>query len=186
MASEKTLRAVCKDTANAIRSKTGKTAKIKPINFADEINNITVDNTTLNALIDRTITEISNDTVTKIGSYALAYSTKLTQAIFPNVTQVLMSSFFACSQLTFAKFSSLTSIGDYAFCDCRNLKTFINEASSVCTLAQTRAFQNTPIATSTTEGYIYVPDELVDSYKAATNWITYATKIKGLSELPNS
>ena len=30
---------------------------------------------------------------------------------------------------------------------------------------------------------IYVPDESVDAYKAASNWSTYASKIFGLSEL---
>ena len=33
-------------------------------------------------------------------------------------------------------------------------------------------------------GYIYVPDTMVDEYKKSTNWSTYASQIKGLSELP--
>ena len=33
------------------------------------------------------------------------------------------------------------------------------------------------------DGYIYVPDSLVENYKSATNWSTYATQIKPLSEL---
>lgn len=33
------------------------------------------------------------------------------------------------------------------------------------------------------DGYIYVPDNMVDSLKSATNWSTYATQIKPLSEL---
>lgn len=45
---------------------------------------------------------------------------------------------------------------------------------------------NTPIANG--EGYIYVPDELVDSYKADNSneyrdWTAWADRIKGLSEL---
>ena len=31
--------------------------------------------------------------------------------------------------------------------------------------------------------YIYVPDNLVDGFKIATNWSTYATQIKPISEL---
>ena len=34
------------------------------------------------------------------------------------------------------------------------------------------------------DGYIYVPDALVDSYKTATNWSVFADQIKPLSELP--
>lgn len=32
-------------------------------------------------------------------------------------------------------------------------------------------------------GYVYVPDDMVDTYKSATNWSTYASQIKGMSEL---
>ena len=54
----------------------------------------------------------------------------------------------------------------------------------MCTLANTNAFTNTPIESGT--GYIYVLDELVDSYKSATNWSTYAEQIKPISELEAS
>lgn len=40
-------------------------------------------------------------------------------------------------------------------------------------------FQSCPALTS-----IYVPDASVEAYKAATNWSTYASKIKGISERP--
>lgn len=48
----------------------------------------------------------------------------------------------------------------------------------------TGSFSNNPIAYGT--GYIYVPDDLVDSYKAATNWNAYASQIKPLSEYVES
>lgn len=32
-------------------------------------------------------------------------------------------------------------------------------------------------------GYVYVPDDMVDTYKSATNWSVYASQIKGMSEL---
>ena len=34
------------------------------------------------------------------------------------------------------------------------------------------------------DGYIYVPDDMVDTLKADSRWSTYATQIKPLSELP--
>ena len=34
------------------------------------------------------------------------------------------------------------------------------------------------------DGYIYVPDDMVDTLKADSIWSTYATQIKPLSELP--
>ncbi len=53
--------------------------------------------------------------------------------------------------------------------------------TAVPTLSNSNAFANTPIAQGT--GYIYVPDNLVASFKTATNWSTYASQIKGVSEL---
>ena len=32
-------------------------------------------------------------------------------------------------------------------------------------------------------GYVYVPDDMVETYKSATNWSAYADQIKGMSEL---
>jgi hypothetical protein len=58
----------------------------------------------------------------------------------------------------------------------------IRNSTTLATLGSTNAFSNTPIASGT--GYIYVPDDLVDRYKQATNWSTYASQIKGISELP--
>lgn len=43
-----------------------------------------------------------------------------------------------------------------------------------------KTFTNTLIASGT--GFIYVPDALVESYKTATNWSTYADQILPLSE----
>ena len=51
-----------------------------------------------------------------------------------------------------------------------------------CTLSNANVFTGTPIASGT--GFIYVPDEAVETYKTATNWNTYASQIKGLSEIP--
>ena len=77
---------------------------------------------------------------------------------------------------------SATSIGSSAFYNCSALtEVIIRTTSKVCTLSNKNAFTSTPIASGT--GYIYVPDDLVSSYKSATNWRTYANQIKGLSNL---
>jgi hypothetical protein len=47
---------------------------------------------------------------------------------------------------------------------------------SVVTLANTNAFPSSAVK-------FYVPDSLVDSYKTATNWTTYANNIKSILEL---
>lgn len=86
-----------------------------------------------------------------------------------------------CSLLTRADIGNCTFIGAMGFFMTK-LDTLIIHTSSVCTLDNTNVFDSTPIKSG--NGYIYVPDDLVDAYKGATNWSTYASQIKGLSELP--
>ena len=69
-------------------------------------------------------------------------------------------------------------------CQCTQLETVICRATTVPTMGSTYGtygiFGGSKIASGT--GYIYVPDDLVEDYKAATNWSTYAAQIKPLSE----
>ena len=92
-----------------------------------------------------------------------------------------------------------TSIGDYCFSQCKGL-TSITIPDSVTRIGN-GAFQNCSVLRSVTiqattppslgsgafnntnNCPIYVPAESVNAYKAATNWTTYADKIKPLSEL---
>ena len=76
----------------------------------------------------------------------------------------------------------VTSIGSYAFCGCSKLTTLILRSETMCTLSNTNAFSSTPIESGT--GYIYVPRALVDSYKAASNWSTYANQIRAIEDYP--
>lgn len=98
--------------------------------------------------------------------------------------------FSGCTALKIADFPVLTAISGSSVFDrkydtsagCTSLEAVILRAPSVVELTGSNVFRTTPIESGT--GYIYVPDDLVDSYKAMTNWSTYANQIKGLSELP--
>ena len=50
-------------------------------------------------------------------------------------------------------------------------------------MANTNSLGGTLIASGT--GYIYVPKALVDSYKSATNWTTYASQIRAIEDYPD-
>lgn len=76
------------------------------------------------------------------------------------------------------------SIRASAFLSCFNLSTLILRNSSMCSLVNTNALSGTPIYSGC--GYIYVPDELVDTYKSATNWATFASQIVSLGEYPKN
>ena len=81
-------------------------------------------------------------------------------------------------------FLSVNNIESSAFIYARQLDTLILRNSNVCVLKNIDAFDSTKIAAGI--GYIYVPDNLVDSYKIATNWVTFANQIKPISELEGS
>ena len=71
--------------------------------------------------------------------------------------------------------STVTSIGKSVFNNDTALKTVICRATTPPTLG-------TSVFPTEVEN-IYVPDGSVNSYKSATNWSTYADKIKGISEM---
>ena len=76
-------------------------------------------------------------------------------------------------------------ISNAAFDGCSNLTSIIlRNTEQVCTVKKTHSWDNTVIYNGT--GYIYVPDELVEQYKAATYWINCSDKIKPLSEYVES
>ena len=77
----------------------------------------------------------------------------------------------------------VTSISTNVWYRCSQLsKVVLQNVTAVPTLSNTNAFGSTPIASGT--GFIYVPDTLVDDFKTATNWSTYADQIKPISEMP--
>ena len=92
-----------------------------------------------------------------------------------------MNAFAYCSLLEEVDFASAPDIGMNAFMYCRAFKTLVirDEVRNPPTL-QASALNDTKIASG--EGYIYVPDAKVTDYKNATNFATYASQIKPLSE----
>ena len=96
------------------------------------------------------------DTLISIGNYAFYGCTALPEITLP---------------------AGVTSIGFSAFGRCSSLQYIRIEATTPPTLASTNAIPSTI-------GAIYVPDESVAAYQSATNWSSFASKIKGISEMP--
>ena len=120
------------------------------------------------------------DGVTSIGGSAFNNCYSLTNITIPNsVTSIDGSAFENCYSLTNIVIpNSVTSIGANAFNGCRSLTTYIFERTAgITAIGGTNTFEG--INTSTK---IYVPDDLVDDYKEAANWTTYANYIYPLSE----
>ena len=129
------------------------------------------------------LTSINLPNATNIGSNRLfAGCSSLTSVSFPHATSIGYMCFYRCSSLTGVNIPTVTYIGSYAFSNCTSLMSIVlQNETKVATLSSTNAFDSTPIQTSVDSGFIYVPDSLVDSYKTATNWSTFADKIKPLS-----
>lgn len=119
--------------------------------------------------------------VTKIERHTLYNCYSLTNIVIPkNVTSIEDYVFNFCMSLTSITIPErVTSIGNYAFSNCQSLINYIFNCTSVPTLPGTNTFSGINKA-----AIIWVKDELVESYKSATNWSTYATYIKPISAMP--
>ena len=232
--------------ADAIREKTGGTDPVAVSDMAGKIAEIEAGGGNIDALIDRSITEISYSSATtiesyvfyscselttanfpvatSIGSYAFQYCGALTTVDFPVATSIGSNAFQYCGKLTTVDFPVATSIGGSAFYSCRSLitanfpvttsiesnafqncgalttvdfpvatsigsnafrscsslKSLLLRGNDVCALSNTNVFVSTPISSGT--GYIYVPSSLIEQYKVATNWSTYAAQFRALED----
>ena len=89
--------------------------------------------------------------------------------------------FYGCASLSFVRLpNTLTSIGIQAFYNCSRLTAFIVESETPPTLG------SSALADTNSTFIIYVPDSAVEAYKSATNWASFASRIKPLSEYVES
>lgn len=75
---------------------------------------------------------------------------------------------------------NLTQIQSNAFGGCAKLIALTLKGNAVVSLANASALDSTPIKSGT--GYIYVPKALIEDYKVATNWTTYANQFRALED----
>lgn len=143
--------------------------------------------TTLGAQAFRACTKLTSfnaPNVTSITTYAFYTCSGLPAINLPLVSSIPNNSFEICSKLAKADFGAAASIGTNAFGRCTVLTALIlRKSDSITTLANTNAFTSTPIASGT--GYIYVPKTLIDSYKTAANWSTYAAQFRAIEDYPD-
>ncbi len=96
--------------------------------------------------------------------------------------EIIPSSFLrACTALKKFDACKAASIAAQAFRQSA-LEALILRNETVCILANANAFQSCPIASGT--GYIYVPAALIEDYKVATNWSTYAAQFRAIEDYP--
>lgn len=110
-------------------------------------------------------------------SFAGLYSMKSLD--LPKVT-VFPGYVFSGSNIVKLKLGSATSFAKFCFANVTKLKTLIIETPNMIPKLENNSY----LATDSKDVVVYVPDALVEDYKSATNWSTYADRIKPISELP--
>ena len=197
--------------ADAIREKGGTTGALAfPDGFVNAVQAIQTGGGDVNesedGFISRSATSYTNTRVTSVGAYCAYNYTALTNINLPAATSIGQYAFYGCTGITDVNLSAATTIGQYAFSGCSNLEcvdlsgsakltisayafqnckklnAVIIRSDIVATLSGTNALTGTLIEQGL--GGIYVPDDLVDTYKAATNWATYAANIYPISAYP--
>ena len=119
--------------------------------------------------------------LTSVGDYAFT-SSGIYTILLPKLKEVSSFMFNYSTVLTMVDLGAATRINGAAFSNCSDLTTLIIRTNSVCALAYSTVFNSTPINKKT--GYIYVPSALVESYKAATNWSTFASQFRAIEDYP--
>jgi hypothetical protein len=133
----------------------------------------------------RALSSVNFPACTAIAAYAFGYCRALSSANFPVCSTIGNYAFTYCSDLSYANFPVCSTIGNNAFSECHKLLSLYIRLSSVCVLANSNAFNHTPIAgyTTSTEGVygsIYVPASLLSDYKAANNWSYFSSRFVGI------
>lgn len=124
-----------KAIADAIREKNGTENTYKTSEMASAILEIQAGGGDIDALIDRSITEISSN-VTSIGDAAFEDCESLITADFPLVTSIGGGAFTWCKSMKSINFPSATSIGISAFSYCNGLTSVVfPEVTSIGTSA---------------------------------------------------
>lgn len=118
--------------------------------------------------------------LTELATHSLSFCDALERIYLPSATTLNGTCLSGCVGLKFVDLPVVTSIGQSSFNWCQKLVALILRNDAVCALGNTNAFNFSGVANGT--GYIYVPRTLVDSYKSATNWSTYATQFRALED----
>lgn len=108
--------------------------------------------------------------------------TALENVVISSAETLAMYVFKKCSSLVKIDMPKVTDVSQDVFDKCSALTTCIFRSNTLVANRTSGIFDGTPIANGT--GYIYVPSALVDSYKTASNWSTYAAQIRAIEDYP--
>lgn len=146
------------------------------------------------------VTQLGNSS-TITGSNFARYCTSLTSVSMPQLQKMYGSYYFGgCTALLYLVLPSLiytygqhafdgitnlkrfevgkstttstSNFDQYHFTGCNNLEMIVIRHTNVVAVNNINAFNNTPFKSGGTGGTLYVPNSLISSYQASTNWAT--------------
>ena len=123
--------------------------------------------------------------ISKVGTYAFYNHPNLERAVV-SAPVIEANAFSGAKKLEAVDLTSeaAVSIAEYAFNQCTAMKHLVVRSTTRSSLSSTSAFNGTSIKLG--DGGIYVPADLLDSYKSATNWSEIAANIYPLGEYPRA
>ena len=123
---------------------------------------------------DYSLLEADYPSITEIRAFCFYNCSSLLRVNTPSVIKIGGNALQNCNQLTTLSFPEVREIGINAFAGDNSLKEIhigTKITDNVCILEDINAIPETIES-------IYVPADLVENYKTATNWINFADKIK--------
>ena len=155
--------------ADKIREKTRTTDSLEfPNNYIESVDTLATRGG-LKGILERTATELIDDSIEVIGYYGLFENEVIQKLVLPNLKRIDEAGCCYCRKLEIADIGA-TYLDVNAFGGCEKLKTLVLRADTVCELVSTSLFFNSPFAGDGSGGVAYVPEALIESYKSATNW----------------
>lgn len=140
------------------------------------------------------ITKVSIPKTTVIAQKVFNGCSSLKSIDLPSATGISTSAFENCYLLEKADFIGGSSLGSRTFYNCYSLKALIIRKTSLVKLSSTNALSNCYHFIGQTQaiynpngdkdGYIYVPKNLVENYKVATNWSAFASQFRAIEDYP--
>lgn len=134
------------------------------------------DQATVDGLVEHSLTELKEDGIGIVESYACYKNVGLQSVELPGVSQIKANAFDGCSNLEVVKLggegsSNSLSIAAGAFNTCSKLKHLLIDRPEMATLSDASGLNGTSISIG--EGAVYVPESLLGTYKANSIWKKY-------------
>lgn len=162
--------------ADAIREKSGKTDTMTVKEMCEEVDDLI----TLSQYLNTNIIDVVDRIGTKLPSYAFYNFSNLVSFRGEKIEVINIGAMNGCSSLKQVTLPSVQTLWG-GFQNCTSLVALILPNSTMAS-NRSSSYVLTGSAIAKGNGYIYVPSALIEQYKTATNWATFANQFRELEK----